>query len=203
MARAVVCDVLSGEIVQIVNCPQSMISAQAAPGQVVFESNSAKNESHYYNGTTLAEYTNAQKVSKTNKLRPNDKWSNQTFSWASSITLADIKRAKEEEITEAKLAANGSYFTYAGKQIAADVDSRGDIVAINGSVSLNGVLPSNFPSVWKCLDNTYISIPDRDTWVAFYAAMVDQGTANFIKSETLKSQIAAATTEQQVLAIKW
>ena len=40
-------------------------------------------------------------------------------------------------------------------------------------------------------------------WNALYAAMVAQGLVNFAHAQTLKAQIAAATTNAEVDAIVW
>lgn len=117
--------------------------------------------------------------------------------------LTSLKEDKNAEINAARLAANQSYFIYGGKQIACDPLSRSDIDGVNGVVSLTGSLPSGFPNVWKAMDNTYVPIPNRETWISFYGAMITQGTINFNKSQSLKNQLAAATTKEEVDAITW
>lgn len=117
--------------------------------------------------------------------------------------LSDLKIVKNAEINAARLAANETSFSFGGKEISCDRLSRSDIDGINGIVTLTGSLPSGFPMAWKAIDNTYVAIPDKATWTAFYGAMVAQGTANFNKSQSLKTQLAAATTNDQVDAITW
>lgn len=123
--------------------------------------------------------------------------------WVDARSLAEAKAAKNLEINASRLAANTSYFTFNGKQIAVDALSRSDIDASNGIISLTGALPGGWPGAWKAMDNTYVAIPDIATWTAFYAAMVTQGTANFVYSQQLKAALAAATTLEQVDAIYW
>ncbi len=123
--------------------------------------------------------------------------------WVDSRTLEQAKEAKNAEINAARLAANQSTFTFANKQIAVDPLSRSDIDGANGIISLTGALPGGWPGAWKAVDNTYVAIPDISTWTAFYAAMVTQGTTNFVYSQQLKAALAAATTLQQVDAIYW
>ena len=117
--------------------------------------------------------------------------------------LAQAKVDKNTQINGWRAAANQSHFTYAGKQIACDALSRSDIDAVAGSIALTGAFPVGFPNAWKAMDNTYISIPDVATFKAMYAAMTLQGTVNFGHSQTLKTQLASATTVEQVNAIVW
>lgn len=117
--------------------------------------------------------------------------------------LAIAKDAKNLEIDEARASANQTFFVYGGKQISCNSLSRSDIDAINGSVALNGTMPPNWPGAWKAIDKSFVLIPDVATWKAFYAAMVDQGMANFAHSQALKTQLAAATTAAQIAAVTW
>jgi hypothetical protein len=129
-------------------------------------------------------------------------WDGTTFS-APVADIAALKTAKNAEINLARATANQTSFTYSGKLIACDQLSRSDIDATNGSVALNGAMPPAWPGAWKAMDNSYVAIPDVATWKAFYAAMVAQGTANFGKAQTLKTQLAAATTAAQIAAVVW
>jgi len=76
---------------------------------------------------------------------------------------------------------------------------------MNGYVSLNSAMPPGWASVggWKAVDNTYVVIPDIAAWKAFYLSMFAAGNANFAKAQTLKAQLAAATTVEQINAIVW
>ena len=128
---------------------------------------------------------------------------NNNFVEVDTRNLTDVKTAKNLEINAARMAANQNYFVYSGKHIACDPLSRSDIDAVNGIVSLLGTLPVNFPGAWKAMDNTYVTIPDKNAWISFYGAMVSQGTTNFTYSQTLKATLASATTLAEVDAIQW
>lgn len=119
------------------------------------------------------------------------------------VDIEAMKQAKRDQINRARWEANSSSFTFAGKQIAADRLSRSDIDGVSNEVALTGNLPSSFPNAWKAIDNTYVSIPDVATWVAFVQAMVAQGSANFAHAQQLKAQLDSATTMEQVAAIQW
>lgn len=118
-------------------------------------------------------------------------------------TLDEVRATKNAAINAARLAANRSSFAFGGKQIACDELSALDIAAMNGIVSLTGAMPPNWLGQWKAMDNTYVPIPDRATWISFYAAMVQAGTANFSHAQSLKAALAAATTNAEVDSITW
>lgn len=123
--------------------------------------------------------------------------------WAETKTLDELKAIKNAEINAGRLTANLSSFPYAGKQIACDALSRSDIDAVNGYVSLTGGFRVGWAGLWKATDNSYVDVSTVDAWKAFYAAMVDQGQANFSHAQDLKSQLASATTAEAVASINW
>lgn len=117
------------------------------------------------------------------------------------LSIEDIKAAKNAAINAARLSANQSHFTFAGKQIAVDPLSRSDIDAAHGAILMLGAMPGGWPGGWKALDNSIVPIADLATWGQFYGAMVAQGTANFAHAQALKAQLAAATTAEEVAAV--
>lgn len=118
-------------------------------------------------------------------------------------TLEELKAMKNIDINAARLAANQGTFDHSGKTFACDMLSRGDIDGVNGEVALTGALPATFPGAWKAIDNTYFAIPDVPAWTSFYKSMVAQGATNFLHAQTLKTQLSAAVTAEQVAAIVW
>lgn len=118
-------------------------------------------------------------------------------------TLSELKTAKNLEINAARLAANRTKFTYAGKDIACDELSRGDIDGANGAINNLGALPPGWPGAWKAIDNTYVTIATVNDWKNFYLSMFAAGNANFVHAQTLKTALAAATTKEEVDAIIW
>ena len=118
-------------------------------------------------------------------------------------SLEAAKARKRAEINTARLAANRSTFTFAGKEIQCDELSRSDIDGVQGYVARHSLLPASFPGGWKTVDNSFVAIPDVETWDAFYGAMLAQGTANFMKAQGLKADVDAATTIEEVNAVMW
>ena len=121
--------------------------------------------------------------------------------WA--LSLQALKSAKNAEINAARLAANQSTFTHAGKQIACDLLSRSDIDGTNGEILNRGAMPDGWPGGWKAVDNSYLTIADVLAWKDFYSSMFATGNANFAHAQTLKATLEAATTAEQVAAITW
>lgn len=113
------------------------------------------------------------------------------------------KTAKNMQINEWRGQANQTSFTHAGKQIACDPLSRSDIDAVASSIALTGTFPASFPGAWKAMDNSYIVLANVAAFKAMYASMTAQGTANFARSQSLKTALAGAATIAQVNAIQW
>lgn len=126
-----------------------------------------------------------------------------TKQWEDPRALQDLKDARKVYVNTSRATANTTSFPFAGYTIATDALSRSDIDGVNGEVANTGALPQGWPGGWKTLENTYVSIPDVATWKTFYTAMVNQGSFNFGKAQTLKAAIDAATTVEEVEAIVW
>ena len=117
--------------------------------------------------------------------------------------LAQQKAAKNDQINAWRAAANLSTFPHSGKHIACDELSRSDIDGVANNIALFGEFPDGFPGGWKATDNSVIPLPNVDAFRAMYASMTAQGTENFNHSQTLKVQLAAASTPEEVAAIQW
>lgn len=126
--------------------------------------------------------------------------------WEDPRTLEDLKAAKNAAIDLARERADSTTFMFQGLSIAVDPLSKGDIMGAHGEW-LTGQAPEGWPGGWKSKDkgpngeSLYVPIPDQATWLAFYRAMVAQGTANFAHAQALKAQLAAATTAEEVAAV--
>ncbi len=131
-----------------------------------------------------------------------DQWDG-THVTPAPVDLVAIKAAKNAEINAARLEANQSTFSHAGKLFACDLLSRSDIDGINGYVALNDALPVGWPGGWKAIDNTMLEIVDVVAWCNFYAAMVAQGNTNFARAQAFKAALAVADSADAVHAIKW
>lgn len=119
------------------------------------------------------------------------------------LTIDEAKILKNEEINQARLFANFTFFTHAGKDFACDALSRSDIDATNGFITLFGTMPPGWPGGWKAIDNSYIAISTIDQWKSFHGSMFMAGAMNFGKSQGLKNALASATTLEQINTISW
>jgi len=117
--------------------------------------------------------------------------------------IGALKLAKNEELNAAWLSANTSTFVHAGKDFGCDALSRSNIDGANGIISLINALPPEWQGGWKASDNTYLPITSVAEWSAFYGAMFAAGGANFAKAQALKQQLDAATTADEIEAVKW
>lgn len=116
-----------------------------------------------------------------------------------------LRAEKNAEINAWKLEANNTYFDFQGKQIAYRESDRVEIQAINNVVLLTGEMPTDpdWPAAWKTVDNTWLPLPDVETWKAFNLAIAARGTAHFKRAQELKSDLATATTPAEIDAIRW
>lgn len=151
----------------------------------------------------LVDYT-ADELNAKNSMVPGQKWlmPDKIVITDPDVSLDSLKAKKDNEINLHRETANQS-FTYLSKTIRRLPLDESDINGTNGYVALFGVFPDNWPGGWKAEDNTYVAITTTDDWKAFYKAMVDQGNANFHHAQDLKTQLANATTPEQVAAIVW
>ncbi len=95
-----------------------------------------------------------------------------------------------------------SFKTAAGvtEEFDADESSQTVLVKVTQGYVLAGTVPSDF--YWVAADNTKVSFALTDLQ-GLYQAMLAQGWGAFQKLQTLKSEIAAATTVSAVQAINW
>lgn len=183
--------VQTGQITKTVQCPTGMASIQCGPGEDWVE---GRYGDDYY-------IENFTPIAKPPKPSEHHVFDYTTKQWVDPRTLEDLKSAKNAAINAARLRANHGTFTFAGKEIAVDPLSRSDIDGAHGIILALQTMPPGWPGGWKATDNSIVPIPNLQTWLAFYAAMVAQGTANFNRAQALKAQLAAATTKAEVEAV--
>lgn len=195
---------VSGEIVESGYCSdETFPSLQTQDNSNPLIEGVANSLTHYVSGGVILQYTNEERTRKASPPSPFHTWSNLTKIWVDNRSLEDMKRSKELQINDIRLSKNKSFFTYAGKQIACDELSRSDIDGVNGIVALTQQLPPNWVGGWKAMDNTYVSIPDVNTWIQFFAAMINQGTLNFNRSQALKAYVNSLTDPAAIDAVTW
>lgn len=132
-------------------------------------------------------------------------WIDGEVVWRIDIPIEELKTRKRAEITAARIAADSDKFTYQGKAIRTADKDMFDLLLTDGRISKcpAGEMPPNWLGGWKAIDNSYLALPTRADWDAFYIAMYDAGIDNFRHSQELKAQLEAATTVEEVAAIVW
>jgi hypothetical protein len=115
--------------------------------------------------------------------------------------LVSLRAQKNASINTARMRANTSTFEFDGKPIACDELSRSDIDGVAGYIALFGEFPPGWPGAWKAADNTYVPMTNIAHFRAMYAAMASAGLANFARAQSLKAELAAAQTAEEIEAI--
>jgi hypothetical protein len=121
----------------------------------------------------------------------------QLLSTAQAAQTAAIMAAYQTAISEPVS------FTTAGgatKTFQTDPESQTILMAATQGYTLAGAVPSGF--YWVSADNTQVPFTLADL-SGLYAATLAQGWSAFQKKQTLKAQIAAATTVATVQGITW
>jgi hypothetical protein len=116
----------------------------------------------------------------------------------------DIQRAhKNAEINAAWISADSTAFPYAGEQFRAGADDALRLNSINGYISLTGEMPPEWVGVWKTMADTFIDLPNVESWKPFYTAFVMKGVTNYLAAQGLKARLAVATTAAEIASITW
>lgn len=129
--------------------------------------------------------------------------SNGALHWLETATLDELKARKSAEITADRLASDAGFFSYGGLSIRTADKDIFDMLIAHARIMMGDGMPPNWPGGWKAIENEYVPIPTIAEWRPFFTAMYDAGIDNFNRSQQLKARISAASTPEQVAAIKW
>jgi hypothetical protein len=125
-----------------------------------------------------------------------------------SGTIESLRERKTSEINAAWIRADSTAFTYAGEHFRAGPDDVLRLNSINGYISLMNEMPPDWIGVWKTMGvggqpDSYIRVPDVESWKPFYTAFVMKGVTNYLAAQVLKARLATATTAAEIAAITW
>lgn len=171
----------SGMILRAGSCAEDSYLMQAGTGELVMEGEANDALQHIVNG---------QVVDK--PIPP-----------PQAYDLNAAQAIKSQEIANARQIANVTSFTYAGREYSATQTAQNDLNAIANYCSLFNTLPVSFPNRWMDIDGMALYIEDVAAFKALYSAMVAQGSANFIKMQTLMYAISQATNQAELELIQW
>lgn len=178
----------AGRIVRKGFAPKNMIDLQVIHDDEFFHIGCCHSATHYIDGSFLTQP--AQPSSS-------HEWSDDLFSWVLNMDMA--KSSAKRMITEARNAEEKAGFMAYGKLIDSDSLS---VARITTSVQAAQAIGSTFSINWTCADNSVITL-DHDQMIAMPALMSDVANAIHEKARSLKAQIDAATTPEEINAIQW
>lgn len=180
----------TGQGTRIISCPPDMIEHQLSTGESYIEGQfEFPQEPWYVDGGQF----------KTAGKQPSSAY---TFNWVTKqweASIDKLKDAKWEEIKKARDAAQYGGFTWDGSRFDSDQVSQQRIA---GSVQLANIVGSSFSVDWILADNTTRTLSASDM-VAVGAALGAFVQAQFVKGQSLRNQIMAATTPEEISAISW
>lgn len=118
--------------------------------------------------------------------------------WEDRRTLADHRAAQWSLIKQARTQAEHAGFTWDGSTFDSDTTSQN---RITGAVQLAQLNPA-FSIAWTLQDNTVRQLSAADM-TAVGVALGTHVATQFAKAQTLRNQIDAAMTREQVEAVVW
>lgn len=115
-------------------------------------------------------------------------------------TLDEIKQFKSQEITSACIRAIDSGFVHEGHPYDSDIVSRTNIIGTATGVQAGIPLPEGF--TWRTSDNENVPMGGPGI-IALGAALLQHVNQQYATSWQLKAEVEAATTPDDVEAIRW
>ena len=115
------------------------------------------------------------------------------------LNLSEAKTQAKDRITKARDTEESNGFVAYGKVFDSDLAA---IQRISVAVQAANAVGESFTVVWTCKDNTTITLDHAQT-LALPAFMADVANTLHIKARSLKDQIEAATTLEEINAIVW
>ncbi len=119
--------------------------------------------------------------------------------WVDPRTIQNFKDAKWVEIKAARSAAEYGGFAWDGSTFDSDAASQQRIIGASQLASLN---PSAFEIDWTLADNTVRTLSAADMQ-AVGVALGQHVNGQYVHARTLREQIEAAATKEEVDAISW
>lgn len=116
------------------------------------------------------------------------------------MKLVEAKEAKRAQINAATLAAIDAGFEHEGHVFDSDARSQTNIIGTANAVGAGIPLPESF--AWRTKANENVPM-DGPGIIALGAALLQHVNAQYAVSWQLKADIEAATTPEQLDAIRW
>lgn len=113
--------------------------------------------------------------------------------------LEELKKAKREEINQARDKAEQGGFEYLGKMFDSDQVS---CIRMMGARDALALAPETVTITWTCQDNTTIEL-NHSQLVGLVNALATWSNTCHQKASELKAQIDAATSAEELNSITW
>ena len=173
-------------------------------GLITFRVSPAPGTEHLYEGLTerdvppgATHYKNGQFMTKPAQPSIDYVWSDASFAW--ELNLAAAKINAQSRITAARNASERNGFEAYGKMFDSDSVA---IQRISVAVQAAQVVGESFVVDWTCADNSVIPLNYQQV-LGLPVFMAQSANNMHIKSRTLKAQIDAATTLEEINAVVW
>ena len=178
-----------GKILRSGECPDGHEAGQCLEGELLLLVPSMPNVDFVADGAVLP---------LPNKPSPYHVFNYTTKQWEDPRTLQDLKDAQWTLIKQARTQAEYAGFTWDGSTFDSDAISQN---RITGAVTLAQLSPS-FTIDWTLADNTVRTLGQMDMFQVGEALGFHVQT-QFVRGQSLREQIATATTREAVEAIVW
>lgn len=202
MARHVIADALTGEIVRIVTCLSEQAAAQAGAGEVLFASEMAEPRTHRMLGNALVPYTVEQATAKATRPEWATRWDNALMAWHDPRTLAELKATKIAELKAAATAAQYANITLQSVTFVADAATQAELV--NEALIAQMAIADNlvYGLDWERANGNPITLTASQVkaLVRGIRNRTDDIRAQF---RVLRAAVVAATTKAEIDAIDW
>lgn len=120
-----------------------------------------------------------------------------------TLTLEQLKLAKINYLNNEYNKANLGTFKYLNIDFNADAVAQNNINATANFINMFGTYPDDWLGVWITAAGGSIPMPDPVDFQPFYKAYVAQGVYNIARFNTLKAQVEAAETAEDLDLITW
>ncbi len=168
-----------------------------------FVEGEGRTETHWVEGGTIVEYTEAQKVAKAARPQHESEWSNASMQWVDTRTLAQAKEARISAMKATRDATWDGTFDWNGHSFDCHLVARTNI--IGRAVEAQMALAANTPwsTAWILADNTELTGITAADMLAIGAALGQHMDAAKARYTARKAAIEAAATIAEVDAVEW
>lgn len=154
---------------------------------------------HYISNSTAIEYTEQQKILKSQKPKYPAAWSNETMSWVDLRSLEQLKVSKWEEVKQARQLADESPLITPYGVFDADYQSQQKIA---GAVQLALMAPNTWSIDWTLHDNSVVTLT-KSQLVEVGVTLGTRTSSLYEQSRTIRDSINNAESREALALVTW